>query len=157
VESGLSHRGFGSFSYSPYSVYLCGKKSRRADSNRFPAHYECAVRGCRGVQGVANPAFLSDFLCSGLLGVAPYCVPGGIRVVSGVREYPRQLLPLELVRLWTRDPSHIDEKAQGWDRGHLPRRTRTDLPRTSRGVRRTSGLSHSPPPQRVTHWSTRHL
>jgi hypothetical protein len=35
------------------------------------------ARGCK-------PAFLSDFLCSGLLRVAPYCVPGGIRVVSEV-------------------------------------------------------------------------
>jgi hypothetical protein len=34
------------------------------------------------VQGFANPAFLGDFLCSGLLRVAPYCVPGGISVVS---------------------------------------------------------------------------
>ena len=37
---------------------------------------------CRGVQGIAIPAFLGDFLCSGLLRVAPYCVPGGVRVVS---------------------------------------------------------------------------
>src|SRR5215211_9219328 len=37
---------------------------------------------CRGVQGLANPAFLSKFLCSALPSVAPYCVPGGIRVVS---------------------------------------------------------------------------
>jgi hypothetical protein len=34
------------------------------------------------VQGVANAAYLGDFLCSGLLSVAPYCVPGDIRVVS---------------------------------------------------------------------------
>jgi hypothetical protein len=34
------------------------------------------------VQGVANAAYLEGFLFSGLLGVAPYCVPGGIRVVS---------------------------------------------------------------------------
>jgi hypothetical protein len=34
---------------------------------------------CRGVQGLANPAYLGDFLCSGLLRVAPYCVPSGIR------------------------------------------------------------------------------
>src|SRR5215208_4165827 len=40
---------------------------------------------CRGVQRVANAAFLRHFLCSGLLRVAPYCVPDGIRVVSGVR------------------------------------------------------------------------
>jgi integrase len=31
---------------------------------------------------LANPAYLSGFLCSGLLRVAPYYVPGGIRVVS---------------------------------------------------------------------------
>src|SRR5215218_1146145 len=37
---------------------------------------------CRGVQGIANPAFLGGFLCSGLLRVAPYCVRSGIRVVS---------------------------------------------------------------------------
>jgi hypothetical protein len=34
------------------------------------------------VQRVANPAYLGGFLCSGLLRVAPYCIPGGIRVVS---------------------------------------------------------------------------
>jgi len=38
---------------------------------------------CRGVQRLANPACLGGFLCYGLLGVAPYCVPGGVRVVSG--------------------------------------------------------------------------
>src|SRR5215211_6291341 len=37
------------------------------------------------MQGIANPAYLGDLLCSGLLRVAPYCVPGGIRVVSGAR------------------------------------------------------------------------
>src|SRR5215211_4893959 len=37
---------------------------------------------CRGLPGVANPAFLGGFLFSGLLRVAPYCAPGGIRVVS---------------------------------------------------------------------------
>ena len=37
---------------------------------------------CSGVQGLANAAYLSDFLFSGLLRVAPYYVPGGLRVVS---------------------------------------------------------------------------
>jgi hypothetical protein len=37
---------------------------------------------CSGVQGIANAAYLGGFLCSGLLRVAPYCVPSGIRVVS---------------------------------------------------------------------------
>jgi hypothetical protein len=34
------------------------------------------------LQRLANPAYLGGFLFSGLLRVAPYCVPGGIRVVS---------------------------------------------------------------------------
>jgi hypothetical protein len=45
--------------------------------------YECAVRRCGGVQGVAKPAYLGGFLVSGLLSVAPYCVRSGIRLVSG--------------------------------------------------------------------------
>ncbi len=36
------------------------------------------------MHGFANPAYLSGFLFSGLLCVAPYCVPGGVKVVSGV-------------------------------------------------------------------------
>jgi hypothetical protein len=34
------------------------------------------------LQRLANPAYLSRFPFCALLGVAPYCVPGGIRVVS---------------------------------------------------------------------------
>src|SRR5215204_810393 len=34
---------------------------------------------CRGLHGHANPAYLEGFPYSGLLSVAPYCVPGGIR------------------------------------------------------------------------------
>jgi glyoxylase-like metal-dependent hydrolase (beta-lactamase superfamily II) len=41
---------------------------------------------CGGVHGVANAAYLGDFLFSGLLRVARYCVPGGIRVVSKGRQ-----------------------------------------------------------------------
>ena len=41
-----------------------------------------SVRGCRGLLGLANTAFLKGFLFSDLPSVAPYCVPGGIRVVS---------------------------------------------------------------------------
>ena len=37
---------------------------------------------CRGLHCLANRPYLGDFLFSGLLCVAPYCVPGGIRVVS---------------------------------------------------------------------------
>ncbi len=43
---------------------------------------------CRGLQGFANPVNLSRFLFSALLGVAPYCARGGIRVVSEVRGLP---------------------------------------------------------------------
>jgi hypothetical protein len=37
---------------------------------------------CRGLLGVANAAYLRGFLVSALPSVAPYCVPGGVRVVS---------------------------------------------------------------------------
>jgi hypothetical protein len=43
---------------------------------------------CRGVQVVAESAFLGRFLFSGLQSVAPYCVRGGVRVVSGLRGSP---------------------------------------------------------------------
>jgi hypothetical protein len=33
------------------------------------------------LHGLANPPYLSGFLVSGLLQVAPYCVPGGVKVV----------------------------------------------------------------------------
>jgi len=39
---------------------------------------------CSGLPKVANTAFLSRFLFSGLPCVAPYCAPGGVRVVSEV-------------------------------------------------------------------------
>jgi len=37
---------------------------------------------CRGLHTVAKAAFLRGFPISGLLRIAPYCAPGGIRVVS---------------------------------------------------------------------------
>src|SRR5918992_1079425 len=40
---------------------------------------------CRGLLRLANPAYLEGFPFPALLSVAPYCVPGGIRVVSAVR------------------------------------------------------------------------
>ena len=43
---------------------------------------------CGGLQGLAKPLYLGGFLCSGLLRVAPYCVPGGVRVVSILPSYP---------------------------------------------------------------------
>jgi hypothetical protein len=38
---------------------------------------------CRGLHRVANAAYLRGFLFPALPCVAPYCVPGGVRVVSG--------------------------------------------------------------------------
>jgi hypothetical protein len=40
---------------------------------------------CGGVQGVANATYLEGFPFPALLSVAPYCVPGCVRVVSRVR------------------------------------------------------------------------
>jgi hypothetical protein len=37
---------------------------------------------CSGLHGLANCAYLGGFLFPRLLRVAPYCVPGGVRVVS---------------------------------------------------------------------------
>jgi hypothetical protein len=42
---------------------------------------------CRGVQEVANTPYLKGFLCCSLPRVAPYCVPGGVRVVPGGRGF----------------------------------------------------------------------
>ena len=64
-----------------YSTCPCRfLESRRADSNRLPL-LQLRVIG-QWLQGFANPAYLEGFLFPGLPSVAPYCVPGGIRVVS---------------------------------------------------------------------------
>ena len=42
---------------------------------------------CRGLRGLAIPAYLGGFLCSALLRIAPYCAPAGIRVVSILPSY----------------------------------------------------------------------
>jgi hypothetical protein len=39
------------------------------------------------LHGLANTAFSSGFLCSGLQAVAPYCARGGVRVVSENRGF----------------------------------------------------------------------
>ena len=59
---------------------------RRADERTRTA-YPCsitsdAVGRCRALHGLANAAYLEGFLFSGLLSVAPYCVPCRLRVVS---------------------------------------------------------------------------
>jgi hypothetical protein len=50
---------------------------------------------CRGLHRLANPPFLSGFLCSGLPRVAPYCAPGGVRAVSNARGLRRRSLVLD--------------------------------------------------------------
>jgi hypothetical protein len=50
------------------------------------------------VQEVANPAFSGGFLCSGLPHVAPYCVPGGVRMVSNGIDTFSLDSPLNLAR-----------------------------------------------------------
>jgi hypothetical protein len=53
---------------------------------------------CRGLHRNANPAYLSRLLFSGLPSVAPYCAPGGIRVVSnGIDSFSLDS-PLNLAR-----------------------------------------------------------
>jgi hypothetical protein len=44
---------------------------------------------CRGLHELANAPYLSRFLFSGLPCVAPYCAPGGVRVVSKLPSYLR--------------------------------------------------------------------
>jgi hypothetical protein len=59
---------------------------------------------CRGLLGVADTAFLKDFLCSGLPCIAPYCAPSGIRVVSNANVSLKigrgGLSPRSADRLW---------------------------------------------------------
>src|ERR687898_2274220 len=78
------------------------RQIRRPDERTRTAHpcssYECAVRRCRSSPGVAIPAFLSGLLCSGLPRVAPYCAPGGVRVVSEGRPYAHDGLRCSLTR-----------------------------------------------------------
>jgi hypothetical protein len=62
---------------------------------------------CRGLQEFANAAFLGRFLFLGLLRVAPYCVPGGVRVVSsgvGFQVLAGSIGGLKLVRALIRTP-----------------------------------------------------
>ena len=69
-----------------FSSHLQGK--RRADERTRTADLvslRVIHQALQWVHVLANPASLRGFLCSGLLRVAPYCVPGGVRVVSGIR------------------------------------------------------------------------
>ena len=40
---------------------------------------------CRDFHRVVNAAYLSGYLVSGLLSVAPYCAPGGVNITSMLR------------------------------------------------------------------------
>jgi hypothetical protein len=78
---------------------------------------------CRGLLGVASAACLSRFLFCGLPSVAPYCVPGGVRVVSTCLRKSRQdirtapgvspLTPLRVSALvWALLPPHLRSLAR---------------------------------------------
>jgi len=71
---------------------------------------------CRGLQRIAKPAYLSRFLFSGLLRVAPYCVPGGVRVVSGVRALPVAGFFVSHMRVcWTEEEQSVGPLARRRD------------------------------------------
>ena len=52
------------------------------------SHYELEFMRCRGLHRFAIPPYLGRFPFCVLPCVAPYCVPGGVRVVSEVRGLP---------------------------------------------------------------------
>src|SRR5215210_2597890 len=58
------------------------RQNREPTSGLEPLTCSLRVIG-QALQGVANPPYLKGLLFSGLLRVAPYCVLGGIRLVSG--------------------------------------------------------------------------
>jgi hypothetical protein len=53
------------------------------------------------LHGIANAAYLEAFPFPALLRVAPYCVPGGVRLVS-----TEALLPHDRARLWYSPEGH---------------------------------------------------
>ena len=73
----------------PYlTYYLQNGTFWRADERTRTADLVSLRVICQPLQGfalVAKPPFLGGFLFPDLQSVAPYCVPGGIRVVSGER------------------------------------------------------------------------
>src|SRR5215210_1311502 len=64
---------------------------------------------CRGLQRLANPPYLGRFVISGLLSVALYCIPGGVRVVSIAPLYSlRQRLPrVDSTSFFARHPRQL--------------------------------------------------
>src|SRR5215218_2629376 len=73
----------------------------------------CSLRvisqACRGVQGIALAAYLRRFFFSALLGVAPYCVPGGVRVVSQGLQWYAGALSLSRYSAYLRRIKRADE------------------------------------------------
>src|SRR5215208_7662251 len=72
---------------------------------------------CRGLPSIAKPTFLGRFLFSGLPSVAPYCAPGGIRVVSTA---PRSRPPQALASPWLASadvvwPAMLDQGRSPYD------------------------------------------
>jgi hypothetical protein len=56
---------------------------KRGADERTRTAYPCSLRVItHALQGVANAAYLEELLFPALLSVAPYCAPGGIRLVS---------------------------------------------------------------------------
>src|SRR5215217_2970115 len=63
---------------------------RRADSNRLPLlQLRVISHALRAFADACKFCMSKGFLCSGLQCVAPYCAPGGIRVVSMSPLHPR--------------------------------------------------------------------
>ena len=69
--------------------FACKSEQKRADERTRTADLPLITSDNQGIAAVCTglqiSAYLSRFFFSGLHSVAPYCVPGGIRVVSGLR------------------------------------------------------------------------
>jgi hypothetical protein len=69
-----------------YAFYLQHSEKRRAEERTRTADLislRVISRVLQGLHRLANPTYLGGFFFSALPSVAPYCVPGGVRVVSG--------------------------------------------------------------------------
>ena len=91
-------------SFSPLPRFLLQMSVKREPTSGLEpltlAHYERSIRRCRGLHELANPAYLSRFLFSGLPVVAPYCVPGGVRVSLGAQVEALERIPCGIPLAW---------------------------------------------------------
>ena len=78
---------------SDFPCRLRQKESRRADSNRFPAHYECAVSGCPALLGFAYPAWAMGIPFPALPTIAGHCVRVRVKLGSTKGFFGRMLIP----------------------------------------------------------------